>query len=138
MKKLIILLAFILPLLSTAQKTNVKNIYLDNNDMITYSILVDSLPRNSSIDHLYCQYADSLSKDVSVELHYPMFGTTDVTRENGQYRITVYQIYFYTGALALPIESFAVQRNKLTKNSKRLISVIAFRDFLNNYFTSKN
>jgi len=100
-----------------AQKTELDNVYYDNNGQITLSWLSTSPAQLSSLNGVILDTA------ANVYMHYPVYGQVAVTTENNLYRITIWNIYFQTENLALPVEMFAKRgRNKIRdKKAVRLI-----------------
>lgn len=109
----IIAILLTLPLIKAhAQQTKLENVYLDNNGNITLSWLSDSPAQISSLNGLVLDTAAIAAE------HYPVYGQVKVTTENGLYRVTVWNIFFQTERLAIPVESFAKKGRKKLRNEK--------------------
>lgn len=106
---LVIAFLLTLPLAkSMAQKTSVPNVYYDVNGQITLSWLSDKPAAMGQLKGIVLDTA------ANVYMNYPIYGQVAVTTENGLYRITVWNIYFQSENLALPVEMWAKKgRNKI-------------------------
>lgn len=118
----------------TQAKTRMDRIYIDNNNMVCYSALLDHIPAKMTIKGAKVNIPQGVKRHATVELNYPMTAITQIYKEGDKFRVVVWGIRFDAGRLSMPIESFSMSGRKLTRNKERLMSVKIVRNFLDSYF----